>query len=328
MKQLLVTGGDGLLGSNLVRELLDRSYKLRVLVQKGRNVHTLDGLDLEQVEGDIMDSNSLTQAVKGCDGIIHVAAITNVWPSRGEIYHKINVEGTRNMVKVALEQGVQRFIHVGSASSFYYGSKDAPGTEERVRLKSPYGLDYIDTKTAGQQLVLEAVQEQGLPAVVVNPTFMLGAHDSKPSSGAMIVALAKEKVPGYTNGGKNWVHVRDVAIGICLALEKGKIGECYIMGHENLSYKEALTRIAKAINKKPPGFAVPNIAVKAFGLVGSLIGTLTNRAPSVSYPMARVSCDGHYFSPAKAVQELGMPQTPIEEAAQDAHRWFMDNHYL
>lgn len=328
MKHLLVTGGDGLLGSNLVRELLNRSYRVRVLVQPNRKAHTLEGLDIETVEGDIMDLDSIQKAAKGCEAIIHVAALTNVWPSRGDIYHKINVEGTRNMVQVALEQKVKRFIHVGSASSFFYGPKEQPGTEERIRHKSPYGLDYIDTKTAGQQVVLDAVKQNNLPGVVVNPTFMLGAYDSKPSSGAMIIALAKGKVPGYTKGGKNWVHVNDVAVGICLALEKGRIGECYIMGHENLSYQEALSRIARAIDKKPPAFGVPNFAVKTFGLIGSFIGSISNRAPSVSYPMARVSCDGHYFSPAKAVQELGMPQTPIEEAAKDAYQWFLDNSYL
>ena len=328
MKQILVTGGDGLLGSNVVRELLARNYNVRVLVQSGRKVDTLQGLDIETIEGDILNIDSLEKAVLGCEGVIHIAAITNVWPSRGEIYHKVNVEGTRNMVEVALKARVNRFVHIGSASSFYYGSQQSPGTEANVRPTSPYGLDYIDTKTAGQQLVLKAVQSQGLPAVVVNPTFMLGAYDSKPSSGAMIVAIAKGKVPGFTKGGKNWVHVRDVAIGVCLALEKGAIGECYIMGHENLSYKEALTRIATAMGKKPPKIGLPNVVVKLFGLLGSAIGNISGKTPAMSYPMARVACDGHYFSPEKAVRELGLPQTPIEEAAKDAYQWFSENQYI
>ncbi|MEM7658122.1 MAG: NAD-dependent epimerase/dehydratase family protein [Bacteroidota bacterium] len=328
MKRLFVTGGDGLLGSNLVRELLQRGYELTVMVQPGRKVSTLDGLDLETVEGDLLDKQSVSAAMKGAEGVVHIAALTNVWPSRGEIYHRINVEGTQHLVDAALEHGVQRMVHVGSASSFFYGDQANPGTEEKVRLKTPYGLDYIDTKTAGQELVLKAVREQGLPAVVVNPTFMIGAYDSKPSSGAMIVALAKGKVPGYTAGGKNWVHVRDVAIGACLALEKGQIGECYIMGHENLTYQEAFQRMATAIGHKPPGFGMPSPLVKLAGLFGSAIGKLTGNTPALSYPMARVSCDGHYFSPAKAVQELGMPQTPIEEAAKDAYAWFQANGYL
>ena len=328
MKHLLITGGDGLLGSNLVRELLARGYLVRVLVQKGSQSRTLDGLEIERIEGDILDKSSILEALQGCEAIIHVAALTNVWPSRGEMYHRVNVEGTRNMVEAALEVQVQRFVHVGSASSFYFGTKEQPGSEGKVREKNTYGLDYIDTKTAGQQVVLNAVKNQGLPGLVVNPTFMLGAYDSKPSSGAMIVAIANGKVPGFTKGGKNWVHVRDVAVGICLALEKGRLGECYIMGHENLSYQEAITRMAKALGKKPPKILLPNFVVKLFGALGSAIGTITGSTPAMSYPMARVACDGHYFSPAKAVKELGMPQTPIEEAAKDAYQWFLRHNYL
>jgi dihydroflavonol-4-reductase len=328
MKKIFVTGGDGLLGSNLVRELLNRDFQVSVLIQPGRKVQTLDGLEIERIEADLLDRDALIAASAGADAIIHVAALTNVWPSRGDIYHQINVVGTEHIIAAALTHQVKRLVHVGSASAFFYGSKEAAGDESRVRHKTPYGLDYIDTKTAGQELVLQAVREKDLPAVVVNPTFMIGAYDSKPSSGAMIVALAKGKVPGYTAGGKNWVHVRDVAQGICLALEKGRIGECYIMGHENLSYQEAFSRMAKAIGKKPPRIGLPSPIVKFTGLLGSALGTLTGKTPALSYPMARVSCDGHYFSPAKAVRELGMPQTPIEEAAKDAYQWFQENGYL
>lgn len=172
------------------------------------------------------------------------------------------------------------------------------------------------------------VKEKGLPAIVVNPTFMIGPYDSKPSSGAMIIAAAKGSIPSYTSGGKNWVAVKDVAAGICNALTKGRIGQAYILGGVNLTYKEALTRICTTVGKPAPGFQAPNFLVKFAGRMGSLFGNITGKAPKLSYPMAWIACDGHYFSPQKAIDELDLPQTPLETAVNDAHTWFKENAYL
>jgi dihydroflavonol-4-reductase len=326
--KVFVTGGDGLLGSNLVRELLARGAQVRVMVQPGRQVKTLDGLDIERREGDLLDPHSVRQAMEGCASVIHVAALTNVWPSRGAIYHRVNVDGTRNVIDAALGLHVQRMIHVGSAATFQYGSIRQPGDETRLNHPSPYGLDYIDTKTQGQLAVLNAVQQRGLPALVVNPTFMIGAYDSKPSSGEMIIGLAKERAPGYSPGGKNWVYVRDAAQAICNALTMGRIGECYILGHENLSYKDAFARITKVLGVRTPKIPLPRPVVLAAGAAGSAQGLLTGRTPLLTYNTTRIACDGHYFSPAKAVRELAMPQTPLETAVEDAVRWFKGNGYL
>jgi dihydroflavonol-4-reductase len=327
-KIIFVTGGDGLLGSNLVRHLLARGEAVRVMLQPGRRVQTLDGLDIERVEADLLDPEAVTRAMAGCDRVIHIAALTNVWPSRGPLYHQINVEGTRHVVAAALAHGVTRFIHVGSAASFQYGTRELPGDETRPNPRSPYGLDYIDTKTRGQEVVLQAVAEQGLPALVVNPTFMIGAYDSKPSSGAMLIGIAQRKTPGYSPGGKNWVYVGDAATAICNALTMGRIGACYILGHENLSYADAFRRISAAMQVPFPSIAVPKPVILAAGAIGSLIGRITGKTPVLTWPMARIACDGHYFSPAKAVRELQMPQTPIEVAVQEASDWFRANGYL
>ncbi|MEL6675768.1 MAG: SDR family oxidoreductase [Bacteroidota bacterium] len=328
MKKVLVTGPDGLLGSNLVRELLARNYQVRAMVQAGRKTGTLDGLDLEIVEGDLLNPDALDAAFAGVEAVIHVAALTAVWPSRSPLHHKINVEGTENVIQAALKHGVSRMVHVGSASSFGFGPKDAPGNETSPGRSAKYQLDYIDTKLRGQEVVLEAVEEHGLPAVVVNPTFMIGAHDTGPSSGTLILAAAQGKVKAYTYGGKNWVYVKDVAVGICLALEKGRIGECYILGHENLSYREALNLIAEVVGGKKPGFGAPSFVVKAVGALGSLMSKITGKAPALSYAMAWISTDGHYFSPQKAVVELGLPQTPLKVAIAEALQWFKENGYL
>lgn len=328
MNKILVTGADGLLGSNLVRTLISRNYDVRVLIQRDRSVPSLDGLDIERVSGDVLDFTSLEKAAKGCKNIIHVAANTNVWPSRGEIYYKVNVEGTRNMIKAAQNNGVTRFVHIGSASSFGVGSKTKPGTENDPCVSAKYGMDYIDTKVKGQLVVLEAVKKEGFPAIVVNPTFMIGPYDSKPSSGAMIIAAAKGQVPGFTGGGRNWVHVKDVAEATANALTMGRIGEAYILGHENLTYKEAITQICEVVGTKPPRLTVPDFIIKGIGLAGTAIGNITGKAPKLTYPMAMVSCDEHYFSPAKAIKELALPQTGLKVAAREAYDWFRANGYL
>jgi dihydroflavonol-4-reductase len=218
-------------------------------------------------------------------------------------------------------------VYVGTANSFGPGTKENPGTETNPYSSAKYGLGYIDSKYQAHLLVLDAVK-QGLPAIIVNPTFMFGPHDSAPSSGAMIVAVYKGKAPGYSPGGKNYVYVKDVAVGICNALTMGRIGESYIPGNENLSYKEAFELIAKQIGAKTPNTRMPKFAVLAFGALSSGIASITGKAPAVSYPMARISCDGHYFSPAKAVTELQLPQTPVADAITEAFNWFKENNKL
>ncbi len=328
INRILVTGGTGLLGSNTIRELLNRNYELNVLIHRNNGMNTLKGLDLQHCPGSLQDTASLAKAAEGCEAIVHIAAHTEVWPSKGSIFQEVNVQGTQNLIDLALRQEIERFIHVGSANSFVFGSKDSPGTEKKIWQNNPYGLDYIHSKAKAQQLVLKATEEQGLPGVVVNPTFMLGPYDSKPSSGAMLLALARKKLPGYTQGGKNWVYVKDVAWGICQALTLGKIGECYILGHENLTYQEALTRMAEAIGVPKPRYKIPNYALKLFGRVGSSIGYLSEKNPPISYPMAKIACEGHYYSAQKAIKELDLPQTPIEEAALEAFNWFNHEGYL
>ncbi len=328
MKKVFVTGPDGLLGSNLVRELIVRGYSVRAMVLKGKLAKTLDGLDIDIVEGDVTNKDELITLSQGMDYFINVAAITDVWPSRGEIYHKVNVIGTENVIQAVLQNKIKRLIQVGSASSFGFGTKNSPGNEDSPSKSHMYGLDYIDSKRIGQEIVLEAFKKFDLPAMVVNPTFMVGPYDSKPSSGEMIIAFLNDQLPALSKGGKNWVYVKDVAHGIANGLEIGRLGETYILGHENLSFREALTRIGKVIQRKPPRYSVPNFLMKTVGMFGSAMATVTSKKPGISYPLARIACDGHYFSPAKAVEELKLPQTPIEIGVKEAVKWFEDNGYV
>jgi dihydroflavonol-4-reductase len=328
MQKLFLTGADGLLGSNLCRVLLERGYRLRVLQQAGRNTGTLTGLDLEVVRGDLSDRAGLEVAMQGCDAVIHAAAITNTWPSRGEVYWQVNVEGTRHVAEAVLALGIPRLLCVGSASSLGFGTQAQPGTEESPFVSDRYGLDYIDSKRAAHELIEQYVAERGLPAMILCPTFMIGPYDAKPSSGAMIMAIAQRRMPVMPLGGKNWVYVRDVATAIANALTHGRLGETYLLGHENLSYPEALSLIAEAAGTRAPRLGMPAALLRGAGWVASQVSRLTGKPPAFSYEMARIAADGHYFSPAKAVAELDMPQTGLRHAVQEALAWFRTHGYL
>lgn len=329
IKKVLVTGADGLLGSNLVRILLDRGHQVKVLLLPETTSKTLDELPIEKCYGNILNLSDLNTAFEGCTHVVHAAANTNIWPNRSEIVRKVNIKGTQNIANVALKTGIKRLVYIGTANSFGFGPKEEPGNETKPYESGIYGLDYQDSKYEAQQFLLSQVKENNLPAIIINPTFMLGPYDSKPSAGAMILAIYHQKVPGYAPGGKNYVYVKDVAVAIANAIDgKGKVGECYIAGHENLNFKEAFTQIANITGVNPPKLALPKFILKLYGRFGSLMGSITGKAPTVSYPMTKISCDEHYFSPAKAVRELDMPQTGLETAVKEAFSWFKQNGYL
>jgi dihydroflavonol-4-reductase len=324
---IFITGADGLLGSNLVRELLKRNYKVRALIQPGRKVNTLEGLEIERVEGDLLNAESIIKAMEGCDHVLHAAASTSVWPERNPFVRRVNIEGTQNIIKAAEHHKIKRMVYVGTANTFGFGTIDNPGHEGKPYSGTRYKLDYMDSKHQAHQVVMDAVK-RGLDAVVCNPTFMLGPYDSAPSSGALILAIYRKQVPGYAPGGRNYICVKDAAIGIANAFTMGRTGESYIIGNENLSYKEAFTKMAGALGVKPPGIGVPRFALLMFGRWNSMIGKIRGKDPKLSLSIAKISCDQHYFTAEKAVRELKLPQTPVEEGIKEALEWFRENKYL
>ncbi len=326
--KILVTGADGMLGSHVVRELLRRGDEVRALVQPGRQTGTLDGLEIERVEGDLLDATQLRAALAGCDGVIHTAASTQIWPSRDRQIWAVNYDVVKILAAAVLELEVQTFVHVGTATSFSPGPKEQPGTEEGPYTDGKYGLDYQDSKYAAQEMLLRMQREQGLPVKILNPSFMFGAYDSKPGAGQMILSVYAGKTPGYTAGGKSYVAARDVAAAAANALQRGEYGQCYIAAGENLDYGEAFRLIADTLGVKAPGLKIPNFLVDAMGLVGSLWGRLSGQPPFLSYPMARVSHADCYYSNRKAVQELGMPQTDLPAAILECFNWLKENGYV
>ena len=326
--KILVTGPDGVLGSNLVRELISRNYEVSVFLEKGKESPTLDGLKIKRFYGNILNADDLDLAIEGSEAVVHGAASTSVFPARNPIVNKVNIDGTQLMIEAALKHKVTRFIFVGTANSFGYGDDASPGKENSPYLSLKYGLDYMDSKFYAQEKVLKAVKEVNLPAIVVNPTFMIGPYDSKPSSGAMILAVHGGKIPGYATGGKNYIAVKDAAIAIANATKMGRIGEAYILGNVNLTYKEAFEIIASVVGAKAPKRRFNPFIVKLYGSLNSFFAKVFKYYPGITKQLAVISCEKHYYSPEKARRELGLPQTPIKTAIKECYNWFKENGYL
>jgi dihydroflavonol-4-reductase len=300
--KVLVTGADGMLGSNLVRLLLQREHEVSVFLFPSSKSTTLDGLKIRIFFGDVLDPGSLDEPFNGIDAVIHAAANTSIWPPRSEMVRKVNIEGTRNIVEKVLEHKIGKLVYVGSASS-------------------------VNTQGSSNDKYPFPVKTRNLPAVAILPTYMIGPYDSLPGSGTMILALATGKLKVYTGGGRNFIHVADVATAVANSLEKPCLGKYYIAGNENLSYKSFFGKVAAVTGKPAPKIKVPGWIVKPVGFLGSLAGGLTKKQPLVSCPMARISCENQFVESKEAVSELGMPQTPIEMAIADCYNWFRENRY-
>lgn len=311
--RILVTGADGFLGSNLVRLLLERGYKVNVLVHPGSVSGNLDGLDLERHTGDILDKFAIKSAMAGCDAVIHAAALTEVWPARSEKVRQVNVEGTRNVIEAVLEAGLPRMVYVGSCSSVNFSSENP---------ESGYGLDYIDSKREALRYIMDAVDRRKLPAVVVLPTFMVGSYSSPLGAGRMIWAIATGRLWFYPQGGRNFVHVQDVAVALANALTLGQYGKPYIAGNENLSYRAFFSMVAKVVGRPMVHYRLPDWLVLTLGWMGDRYGKLLRRAPLISYQVARISCINQFVASHEAAKELQMPSTSVETAIRDCYKYF------
>lgn len=328
-KKVFLTGAAGLLGSHVTRELLFRNYAVVAFVEHGKEPSTLLGLvDVTFVYGNILDREEVITASANCDYIIHAAASTAVIPARSQTVNSINVSGTQNIINAALTHSVKKLIYVGSANTFGYGSLQDPGNETRSFSGGKFGLDYIDSKYEAHQRVINAVKYNKLPAVIVCPTFMLGKYDSKPGSGAMVVSVHSEKLPGYSAGGRNYVYVADVAVAIVNAIELGKVGEAYILGNKNMDYKTAFGLIAKTIGAKAPAIKMPKLVVLIYGALCSFLYSVFKRPIPVNFQMARIANEGFYYDCSKAVNELRMPQTQIEIAISECYGWLKNQNLL
>ncbi len=320
---VLLTGANGFLGSHIARQLLDQGYSVRAFVRADSTTSTLENLPLERVYGDLRDRPAVVRAAEGCQYIIHAAALASVNPARNREIWDVNLNGTENVLRAARLTDVERLVYVGTANVFGFGSVQQPGDETSDYVGSRYGLDYMDSKQAATQ----RVRQSGVPSVMVHPTFMLGPMDHKPTSGALLLGVYKRQIVGIPAGGKNYVHVVDVATATVNALTRGRVGEHYILGHENLSYAAAFALMAEVMECHPPTLSIPKGLAWMIGQLGDAQYRLTGKPARLNPAMVAVANDGHYFNPQKAIDDLQLPQTPIRNAIQHAFDWFRSNGY-
>ncbi len=317
----LVTGSTGLLGANVVRQLLSNNYQVKVIIRETSNAGLLEELDLELMYGNITSAEDVADGALSCDAIIHIAADTYQHYTKLNEYQEVNVESVKHVIEAARIHNIKKVIYVSSAAVFGYGTKERPGSETEES-KPPFCDSlYLRSKAAGQELILAAAAKTETDFIIVNPSFMLGAYDSKPSSGKIVMMSYNKHVVFVPPGGKNFIHVRDVAKGICNALEEGENGECYLLTNENLTYAEFFKIIGKSSGHKSLYLHIPASLLKFAGLLFSLLAKIGIKS-SFNAINAKILCAGNYYSNSKAVKTLALPATPISEAVEDAVSWF------
>ena len=323
--KVLVTGATGFIGGNLVRALKARGYDVRALVRDQSSTLTLENTGVEVVPGDVRDPESVARALEGCQAVFHCAALYTFWSLEPREVYQVNVEGTKTVFEEALKSGVEGVVYTSTVSTIGIPKKGV-GTEEME--PSPRDLigHYKRSKYQGEKEALRAASK-GLPVVVVNPTAPVGPWDVKPTpTGGIVLDFLRGRIPAYVNTGMNMVDVEDVATGHILALEKGQPGQRYILGNRNMTLKELLRTLESITGKKGPRLRVPINLVVALGIIDQLIeGKLLRRRPRIPLEGMRVARKPMYVSSAKAVRELGLPQSPVEGALEKAVRWFRDN---
>jgi dihydroflavonol-4-reductase len=326
---VLVTGGTGFIGSRLVRRLLARGEEVRCFVRKWSEHQTnLKGLNVEKAYGDLRDPATLEAAAKGCRVIYHVAADYRLWARDPQELYEANVEGTKNVLAAAEKAGCERIVYCSSVGALGIPRDGRPGSE-----KTPVHLDemvghYKRSKFLAEQEALKAV-DRGLPIVIVNPSTPVGPNDIKPTeTGKIIVRFLHGKMPAYLDTGLNFIDVDDVAEGHILAAEKGRIGEKYILGHKNLTLRGFLQCLAEVTGRPAPRVRIPYALALACGAVSTFFeGKVSGGEPGIPIEGVRMAKKKMYFDAAKAVKELGLPQSPVEDAVERAVRWFCHENY-
>ena len=328
-KPTLVTGGSGFLGVNLVRMLVAAGERVRVLVRKHSSRIGLDSELIDFVHGDITDAASLTEAMRGCRRVYHLAAWVQLSPWGNETARRVNVEGTRCVCAAALELGIERLIHTSSIATMATGTLEAPADERTPWNLGDLQVPYYQTKREAEAVVQDHVAK-GLDAVIVNPTYLVGPWDIKPSAGRMLIQVAMRRLRFYPRrGGINYVDVRQAAAGHMLAMDRGQAGERYILGGENLSFAAFLTRAAALAGVPAPRVALPYALMYPFAAGGSMAGRVwPNAFRDVNLCVLRSASLEHYVHSEKARRELGFDVTGVDRAIGDAIAWFREHGYM
>ncbi len=323
MPDTLVTGASGFLGWHVARLLTERGYSVRALC---RPASRLRELDVERIEGDLRDPASLARAVAGCRAVFHVAADYRLWSKRPQDLYESNVEGTRNLLDAAAAAGVERIVYTSTVGCIGM-PLDRPGNEDTPVAISDMAGHYKRSKWLAEQVALEKARA-GMPIVIVNPTAPVGDHDWKPTpTGKIILDFLLGKMPAFVDTGLNLVDVRDTAIGHLLAAEKGKPGERYILGCENLTLEQILGRLAALSGKPAPSMKIPYAVAYAAGVVTTAWANFSGTPPVAPLEAVKMAHKKMFASHEKAARELGFSPGPVDSALQRAMQWFQANGY-
>lgn len=326
----LITGASGFVGSAVLRRLVAAGHGVRVLTRPTSDRRNLEGVECEVVTGDLGDAESLAAAVRGCDALFHVAADYRLWVPDPDAIYRVNVEGTRALMRAALEAGVSRVVYTSSVATLGLNRDGSPADEDTpVSLADMIG-HYKRSKFLAEEAVRELVREQGLPAVIVNPSAPVGPRDVRPTpTGRMVLDAAAGRMPAYVDTGLNVVHVDDVAEGHMLAFERGRPGARYVLGGQNMTLREILHAVAAISGRKPPKLRLPHGLILPIAYAAETAARLgLGGEPVVTVDGVRLSRKTMFFSAAKAKRELGYRARPAEEALRDAVAWFREHGYL
>jgi len=318
--KVLVTGANGFLSGHVVNELLRNGYTVRAMMRAGAKAPALIDLEVEVVYGNITNKSDIEKAVNGCDVVIHAAADTRQSHRKATDYFPVNVQATANIIEAMAALDCKKLIFVSSANTMGFGTLQQPGNENTpvspVLLKS----GYAKSKLVAQNLVQEAVKNQQIEAVIVNPTFIIGPFDYNPHSGRIFKMILSRKITLCPPGGKNFVDVRDAAGAIVKAITNGKSGECYLLAGENLSFRDFFQKIRLLAHQKTALLPIPVFMLKVFGLFGSFV-RFVGLNTELTLTNANILCQNNFFDNSKAVRHLGLPNTGIHNTIKDYLKW-------
>ena len=326
----LVTGGTGFVGAAVVRRLLAAGHRLRALVRKGSDRRNLEGLPVELHEGDLCDPRSLATAVHGCRFLFHVAADYRLWCPRPRDLYAANVDGTRALLLAAAAAGVERVVYTSSVATLGLNADRTPADEQTPTSLPQMIGHYKRSKYLAEEAVREVAHERSLPVVIVNPTAPIGPRDRKPTpTGRMVLDAAAGRMPAYVDTGLNVVHVDDVAEGHWLAFTRGRAGERYVLGGEDLTLRQILHEIAALTGRRAPRVRLRPGLLMPLAHVAQAWARLTGgREPRLCVDGLRLARKHMCFSSRKAQEELGYHARPAVDALADAIAWFRDAGYL
>ena len=323
---VLVTGASGFVGSAVARALIARGEPVRLLVRAASPRTNVEGLDAEVAVGDLLDAASLAPAMAGVRRLYHVAADYRLWARDPEEIVRHNREGTANVMRAAQAAGVERIVYCSSVATLSLKGLAPGAASDETRPLTPQTAigAYKRSKVVAERLVEAMVADGGLPAVIVNPSTPIGPRDVKPTpTGRIIVEAATGRMPAFVDTGLNIAHVDDIAAGHLLAMDKGRVGERYVLGGQDVELRDLLAEIARLSGRKPPTIALPRGPLFPLAAAAEAVAQVTGREPFVTRDALRMAAYKMFFSSAKAKAELGYSARPWREAVGDAYAWFV-----